>query len=270
MMTLFIRNIWPSAIATLLVAFAGTFAPVALAQYGTGQPADLETQDDGPAPVRDLSGVWTRVRPEGGGFYSNATWSPEGPELTDFGQELYAQSRNSNAGDFALAETNDPVLTRCYPPGVPRVYFHPYPFEIVYTEREMIMLYEYDHIIRRVYIDGRPHPDDPVALWLGHSIGRWQNDATFVVDTVAIDERTWLDRAGYQHSDELRVTEVFRRIDRRNLEIDITMEDPKALAEPWVAETLYYRLAPAHWELSEISCTGDYLDFNSFESFLEN
>jgi hypothetical protein len=113
MMTLFIRNIWPSAIATLLVAFAGTFAPVALAQYGTGQPADLETQDDGPAPVRDLSGVWTRVRPEGGGFYSNATWSPEGPELTDFGQELYAQSRNSNAGDFALAETNDPVLTRC-------------------------------------------------------------------------------------------------------------------------------------------------------------
>jgi hypothetical protein len=134
----------------------------------------------------------------------------------------------------------------------------------------MIMLYEYDHIIRRVYIDGRPHPDDPVALWLGHSIGRWQNDATFVVDTVAIDERTWLDRAGYQHSDELRVTEVFRRIDRRNLEIDITMEDPKALAEPWVAETLYYRLAPAHWELSEISCSGDYLDFNSFESFLEN
>jgi len=269
-MTRPVGNLSPAAIAALVVAFAWTFPPAALAQFGTGQPADLETQADGPAPARDLSGVWTRVRPEGGGFYSNATWSPDGPELTEYGQQLYAKSRNSNAGDFALAETNDPVLTRCYPPGVPRVYFHPYPFEVVYTGREMIMLYEYDHIIRRIYIDGRPHPDDPVALWLGHSIGRWENDTTFVIDTVAIDERTWLDRAGYQHSDELRVTEVFRRIDRRNLEIDITMEDPRTLAEPWVAETLYYRLAPPHWELSEISCSGDYLDFNSFESFLEN
>ena len=83
-------------------------------------------------------------------------------------------------------------------------------------------------------------------------------------------ERTWLDRAGYQHSDELHVTEVFHRIDRRTLDIDITMEDPKVLAKPWVAETLHYRLAPLNWELSEISCSGDYLDFSSFEEFLEN
>ncbi len=106
-------------------------------------------------------------------------------------------------------------------------------------------------------------------LWLGNSVGRWEDDTTFVVTTVGIDERTWLDRSGYQHSDQLRVTEVFRRVDNLNLEIDVTMEDSVALVEPWVAETLYYRLAPPHWELSEISCSGDYLDFNSFESFLE-
>ena len=69
--------------------------------------------------------------------------------------------------------------------------------------------------------------------------------------------------------DQLKVTEVFRRIDNLNMEIDITLEDPIALAEPWVAETLYYRLAPANWELSEISCSGDYLDFTQFENFLE-
>jgi hypothetical protein len=243
-----------------------------LAQYGTGQPVGIEEPEteDGPAPVRDLSGVWMRIRPPEGGFYSNATWTEEGPELTPAGQALFGRARNSNAGGFSLAETNDPVLTRCYPPGVPRVYFHPYPFEVVYTQREMIMLYEYDHIIRRIYIDGRNHPEDPVPLWLGHSTGRWQNDTTFVVDTVAVDERTWLDRAGYPHSDELRVTEVFRRIDNRNLLLDITMEDPKILAEPWVAETLHFRLAPPHWELSEISCSGDYLDFSTFEDFLEN
>lgn len=259
-----IRRIAVPAMAALLLPAAS------LAQYGTGQPVEVGEQREGPAPVRDLSGVWSRVRAPDGGFHSNATWTEEPPVLTELGQELYSQSRNSNAGGFALSETNDPVLTRCYPPGVPRVWFHPYPFEVVYTAREMIMLYEYDHIIRRVYIDGRKHPEDPVALWQGHSIGHWEDDTTFVISTVGIDERTWIDRSGYQHSDELRVTEVFRRIDNRTLLLDITMEDPKALAEPWVAETLHYRLAPPSWELSEISCSGDYLDFSSFESFLEN
>lgn len=259
------------ALGLALFALLATVVSLeAHAQYGTGTPTgDEEQQADGPAPARDLSGVWMRVRPENG-FYSNATWTEEPPVLTEYGRELYSQSRNSNAGDFSLADTNDPVLTRCYPPGVPRVYFHPYPFEVVYTEREMIMLYEYDHIVRRIYIDGRGHPEDPVALWLGHSVGEWRDDTTFVIDTIALDERTWLDRAGYQHSDEAHVTEVFRRTSRRNLELDITMEDPKVLAEPWVAETLYFRLAPPSWELSEISCSGDYLDFNSFEEFLDN
>ena len=244
------------------------FSSTAIAQFGTGQPTNLEPLENGPAPDRDLRGVWTRVSPPGA-FRSGATWTQEPPKLTAWGQERFDTAKNSNAGGFALGETNDPVLTRCYPPGVPRVYFHPYPFEIVYTAKETIMLYEYDHTIRRIYTDGRPNPEDPVALWLGNSVGGWENDTTFVVTTVGIDERTWMDRSGYQHSDQLRVTEEFRRIDKLNLEIDITMEDPIALAEPWVASTLYYRMAPAHWELSEISCSGDYLDFGAFESFLD-
>ena len=239
------------------------------AQFGTGSPIDPEQLENGPAPVHDLSGVWTRISPQGE-FRSGSTWTPDPPELTAWGEERFATAKNSNAGGFALAETNDPVLSRCYPPGVPRVYFHPYPFEIVYTDTQTIMLYEYDHTIRRIFTDGRESPEDPVALWLGNSVGDWEDDTTFVVTTVGIDERTWMDRSGYQHSDQLKVTEVFRRIDNLNLQIDVTMEDPIALAEPWVAETLHYRLAPAHWELSEISCSGDYLDFTQFESFLED
>ena len=242
---------------------------VASAQFGTGSPVSSEPLVNGPAPVRDLAGVWTRISPEGT-FRSGATWTPDPPRLTAWGEERFATARDSNAGGFSLAETNDPVLTRCYPPGTPRVYFHPYPFEIVYSDTQTIMLYEYDHTIRRIFTDGRGHPEDPVALWMGHSIGHWEDDTTFVVTTVGIDERTWMDRSGYQHSDQFKVTEVFRRIDLLNLEIDITLEDPIALAEPWVAETLYYRLAPLHWELSEISCSGDYLDFGAFENFLEN
>jgi len=257
-----------ASIWTLVGLITIGFSSTASAQFGTGQPTSVAARVEGPAPVRDLTGVWTRVSPEGK-FRSGATWTPEPPELTPWGQERFAMSKNSNAGAFSLGETNDPVLTRCYPPGVPRIYFHPYPFEIVYTAKEMIMLYEYDHTIRRVYTDGRDNPEDPVLLWLGNSVGQWEDDTTFVVTTVGIDERTWLDRSGYAHSDQVHVTEVFRRIDNLSLEIDITMVDPVALAEPWVAETLYYRLAPANWELSEISCSGDYLDFSQFESFLD-
>jgi len=241
---------------------------VSHAQFGTGTPVNVRPLENGPPPTRDLSGIWTRLTPEGT-FYSLSTWTPNSPEVTAWGQEKLSESKNSNAGGYALSETNDPVLTRCYPPGVPRVYFHPYPFEIVYTDRQMIILYEYDHTIRRVFTDGREHPEDSIPLWMGHSIGDWENDTTFTITTVGIDERTWLDRSGYQHSDQLTVTEVFRRIDNLNLQIDIIMEDPIALLEPWVTETLHYRLAPPHWELSEISCSGDYLDFSQFESFLE-
>jgi hypothetical protein len=241
---------------------------VSHAQFGTGTPVDVSPLKNGPSPTRDLSGVWTRLRPEGQ-FYSNSTWTPNAPEVTTWGQEKLSESKNSNAGGYSLSDTNDPVLTRCYPPGVPRVYFHPYPFEIVYTDTQMIMLYEYDHTIRRIFTDGREHPEDSIPLWLGHSIGQWENNTTFTITTVGIDERTWLDRSGYQHSDQLTVTEVFRRIDNLNLQVDIIMEDPVALLEPWVAETLHYRLAPPHWEISEISCSGDYLDFSQFENFLE-
>lgn len=258
----------PSLCRTMVLMTALGWVVPAVAQFGTGSPANVQSLENGPPPVRDLAGVWTRIRPEGT-FGSGATWSPDPPQLTEWGQERFATARDSNAGGFSLAETNDPVLTRCYPPGTPRVYFHPYPFEIVYTDTQMIMLYEYDHTIRRIYTDGRGHPEDPDALWMGHSIGHWEDDNTFVVTTVGIDERTWMDRSGYQHSDQFKVTEVFRRIDMLNLEIDITLDDPIALAEPWVAETLYYRLAPLHWELSEISCSGDYLDFSAFENFLQ-
>ena len=199
--------------SVLVAAAALSCSAAVLAQFGTGLPTETEAHVDGPAPARDLAGVWTRIRPEGQ-FYSNSAWTPEPPALTEWGQERFATAKDSNAGSFSLSETNDPVLTRCYPPGVPRVYFHPYPFEIIYTAKEMIMLYEYDHTIRRVYVDGRPNPEDPVMLWLGNSVGEWQDDTTFVVTTVGIDERTWLDRSGYQHSDQLKVTETFNRIDQ--------------------------------------------------------
>ena len=104
---------------------------------------------------------------------------------------------------------------------------------------------------------------------MGDSTGHWEGD-TIVVDTVGLKgpHWTWLDTAGHQHSDEMHVTERFRRVDRDHLQLDITMTDPKALAKPWTT-TFDYENRPDR-ELGEISCSGDYLDFNNFESFSFN
>ena len=220
--------------------------------------------DSGPAPARDLSGVWMMHNPSGSNRgFTNYTFTKDPPELTPWGQAKYAQAKPSNGGEYTLQTTNDPVLTKCDPPGVPRVYFHPYPFEFVQTPKYILMLYEYDHIVRRIYIDGRTLPTDPDILWMGTSVGHWEGDTTLVVDTVGLNDKTWLDRLGHPHSDQLHVTERFRRVDHDHLEIDFTMVDPKALAKPWTT-TWYYELKPT-WEIGEISCSGDYLDFSNFE-----
>src|ERR1700680_5150817 len=214
--------------------------------------------ESAPAPVRDLTGVWMMRNPPGSqrGF-TNYTFTKDLPELTPWAAAKYAEAKASNGGQFTLKTTNDPVLTKCDPPGVPRVYFHPYPFELVSTSKYILVLYEYDHWVRRFYVDGRPIPADPDPTWLGTSVAHWEGDTTLVVDTVGFNDKTWLDRLGHAHSDQLHVIERFHRVDKGHLELGITMIDPKALAKPW-STTFYYELKP-NWELQEISCSGDYL-----------
>ncbi len=216
-----------------------------------------------PAPSHDLTGVWMLRNPPSMRSFAGATFTKEEPELTPWAQARYKEAKPSNNGSYTLQTTNDPVLTKCDPPGVPRVYFHPYPFEFVHTPKYTLMLYEYDHVVRRIYTDGRPIPADPDLTSMGYSVGRWEGDTTLVVETVGFNDKTWLDRLGHPHSTQLRVTERFQRIDRDHMQIDITMQDPKALVKPW-ATTFYSELRPK-WELGEISCSGDYLDFSKFE-----
>ncbi len=213
-----------------------------------------------PAPARDISGVWMKGRaPQGVRQFDGAEWTPGvPPPLTEWGKAEMAKSKPNNSGQFQLHETNDPVLTRCYPPGVPRVYFHPYPFEIIQTPQAVLQVFEYDHFMRRFPI-GRQLPADPDLLWMGTSVGRWVNDTSFEVTTIGFNTKTWLDRAGAPHSEQLKVTETFRRTAFDKLELDVKMEDAKALARPWTA-TGYFELRPG-WEIGEISCSGDYLEW---------
>jgi len=138
-----------------------------------------------------------------------------------------------------------------------------YCLEFISTPKYVLMIFEYDHMMRRIYTDGRPLPQDPDLSWMGISVGRWENDTTFVVDTVGFNEKTWIDRLGHPHSTEMHVTERFRGTDRDHLQIDFIIQDPKALLKPWTS-TFYAELRP-QWELGEISCSGDYLEFKAFE-----
>jgi len=263
------RVIAPTLAAAFALAASATLflqaAPAAQGgRVGGPPPPPVSTA---PAPARDLTGVWMMRNPPGkNGPWTNFTYTDpmkSPPAMTEWGQAQFKLARDSNGGNFTLDETNDPVLTKCYPPGVPRVYFHPYPFEVIQAGKQTLLVYEYDHWMRRVHTDGRALPTDPDPLWMGTSVGKWVDDRNFQVETIGFNEKTWLDRLGHAHSDQLKVTENFRRIDAGHLEIDIKMEDPKALARPWTT-TFYYENRP-QWELGEISCSGDYLDWSAVE-----
>ena len=257
----FIESVLTAAAA---LAFAGIVSAQTAQPGGQGKAGKAEEKKpSAPAPKHDLTGVWMIRNPQNMRAFSGATFSKEGPEMTPWAAAKYKEARSSNNGSYTLDTTNDPVLTKCAPPGTPRVYFHPYPFEFVQTPKYMLMLYEYDHTIRRIYTDGRPIPTDPDLSWMGYSVGHWEGDTTFVVDTVGLNDKTWLDRDGHVHSTELHVTERFRRVDYDHMQIDFIMTDPKALVKPWTA-TFYTELRP-NWELGEISCQGDYVGFEKFE-----
>jgi hypothetical protein len=244
------------------------FAAVAVLAFSSGLRAQMAQQPEAaktqaaPAPVHDLSGVWNMLPAAAQKRFINSTYTQEEPAMTPWAKAKYEASKPSNGPrTHPLKETDDPVLRKCLPPGTPRIYLQPFPVQFVQTPKEVIILYEYDHTVRHIYVDGRPHPADVIPTYMGHSIGKWDGD-TLVVDTAGFNDKTWLDRDGHPHSDELHVVERFRRVDRDNMQIDIMMEDAKALAKPWTTK-LTFQLKP-DWDLMELACT-DNAAFEDFE-----
>jgi hypothetical protein len=95
---------------------------------------------------------------------------------------------------------------------------------------------------RQIYTDGRKHTPDPPPTWLGYSVGKWDGD-TFVVDTVGFNDLSWLDAFGHPHSEDMKITERFQRIDFGHMELQITVDDPKSYTKP-IAVKFGLRLLP--------------------------
>jgi len=148
--------------------------------------------------------------------------------------------------------TADPE-SKCYLPGIPRIMYMPYPFQIFQKPDTITMLFEYVHATRFVYTNGTPHPPGHIDWWMGDSRGRWEGD-TLVVDVVDFNEETWFDRAGNFHSDELHLVERFTPLDRDHITYDVTVEDPKVFTRPWRMSMILYRHRETNLQLLEYEC----------------
>lgn len=195
---------------------------------------------------RDLSGVWMARDP-------GPTFSAAEPRMTPWAAERFDRTRPT-LGPRVSLDSNDPTVT-CFPPGVPYVLTVPVPFEFVESGNRLTQLFEYNHTVRRIYMDGRPHPadlaDTESAQWMGHSIGRWE-DETLVIDTVGFNDRTWLDRLGHPHSTALHVVERIRRLDTSTLQYEVAIDDPVAYETVWGGRLIFVR-RPG-WEILEHHC----------------
>jgi len=214
----------------------------------------------------DLSGVWMQDRPRLGRVverYWIYELTLEEPPMTAWGEAQYKAAKSSfGTHSYPIAETNDPIYHSCSPTGFPRAFFHAFPLQIVQTPSEVIMLFEWDSLRHQIFTDGRAHDTSLGPLWMGDSIGHWEGD-TLVADTVNFNDKTWLDRVGHPHSEQLHVIEHIRRVDHDHLEDEITIDDPKAYTKPWTGR-IVFALKPK-WTLAEEFCE----DIQSFEK-IEN
>lgn len=196
----------------------------------------------------DISGVWNRL----GGL---RTLSDPAPPMTPAAQAKYKESKPgydlpSDKRSVPPAKGNDPA-GRCDPLGLVRSLYAFRPVEFVVTPNRIFQFFEWNHIWRTIWTDGRKLPEDPDATWYGYSVGHWEGD-TLVVDVTGFNDRTWLDAAGHPHTEKLHVIERYTRESEDSLHYEVTIDDPGAYSKPWSAG--WHVRWQAGWEPYEYIC----------------
>lgn len=158
--------------------------------------------------------------------------------------------RHRLIADVYKPEMGDPEL-KCYLPGVPRSNYMPYPFQVVQTDRYVLMAYTFANANRIINLDN--HRESSVDTWMGWSNGHWEGD-TLVVEVTGFNDPVWLDRAGNFASGGLRVTERFTRTGPHHLHYEATLEDPTVFTRPWTISMPLYRLVDPEAQVIEYRC----------------
>ncbi len=190
----------------------------------------------GSAP--DLSGNWL-IAPGSPSFDANdpAGKNPQQLPMTPWAREKLNAAKPPFGNKGTFDNPNDPVQKYCDPPGLTRLYGYPWQFTIVQTPANVYILFEYYHEWRLVTMN-QPHPKDVDSTWLGDSVGKYESDA-LVIDTVGLNDKSWLDNVGHPHSDALHLIERIHRASHDVLQIDMTFDDPKAYTKSWTTQRTF-------------------------------
>jgi hypothetical protein len=235
-----------------IIGLAGAllFSSYAFAQNSPkpnyGGPEDLyeklgDTGAGGAAPRRDLTGFWAGMV---------AAKLNDVPAMTPWGLEQFHQHKTNEK--FPVAESNDPIKI-CDPLGFPRsMLFMTRGIAFTQMPGRVVEMFQFNRVWREIWTDGRALPknvggnssDAPDPRWYGYSVGHWDGDYTFVVDSAGSDDRTWLDNAGHPHSLDLRVQERYTRVNHNLLEVTITIDDPKTYTKPFVITKASFKWIP--------------------------
>ena len=164
---------------------------------------------------------------------------PAGRSVVDGGSIPYHPTALAKKREnFANRATADP-LAECYMPGVPRIMYMEFPFQIFQTRDHVAMTFEWQQIYRLIYTNGSK-PLEGLTFWMGDSRGRWEGD-TLVVEVGDHNDKTWFDMAGNFHSEALHVTERYTMADADTINYAATIEDPKVFTRPWTIRVPLHR-----------------------------
>jgi len=229
---------------------------------GVPRKADGKVDMSAPSPRMpdgkpDFSGIWTtgepNVRRTGGLSSPKEATGPREPQSPNDGQspgDASASRQMANIGvDLPGGLPYQPWLVpivkertdnlakddphiRCLPDNFLRAYGLPHLLKFVQTPNLLVVLNEMNAGYRQVFTDARPLPEDPTPSWQGYSSGKWSGD-TLVIDTTGVRDDTWIDWIGSVLTPAAKVREQIRRPDFGHLEIQVTVDDPKAYTKPW-------------------------------------
>src|SRR3984885_10731701 len=240
----------------IAVAAAVWILPFSLCGQWFNQPTTgIPRTEDGkpnlkaPAPRTpdgkpDLSGLW---RPEFNPYNLNVIQNVK--DETIFRPEAEALFRQHLA-DF---HAPDPI-THC-PPAGPLDLLAAGGialYRIIQSSNMVVLLYERGVRYRQIFMDGRKLPKNPNPTWMGYSVGHWESD-TLVVESSGFVNNEWLDNGGHPGTEAMHLTERFRRPGFGHIDLQLTVDDPKAYTKPWTVK-LQFTAAPDS-ELIEYVCS---------------
>ena len=215
------------AIPAIVAAIALTYGLLTVGGQSSTGAALRRTADGHP----DLSGVWQVI--------NAAAWNIQGHDAQkgtpaglgvvegdDIPYQPWAATKQKQ--NYENRMTADPE-GKCFLPGVPRIMYMPFPFQIVQSNDRVTMLFEYVHAIRYVHMSGKKHPEGHIDWWLGDSRGRWEGDTLHLVERYT--------PTGPDHID-----------------YEVTVEDEKVFTRPWKMRMPMYRRKEANVQLLEYEC----------------